>query len=521
MTALLSTVAAAVAAGPPAAAAAAWTGTWAASPQRGDTAFNRQTIRQVVRTSIGGTSARIQLSNAFGTQPVTFDDVHLARRTSDSGVDLSTDRVVTFGGQRSVTVPAGSLAVSDAIGFTVPAQSDIVVSVYLPQPTGPATYHQTSTQTNYIASGDVSGNASLSGAQQAGSYYFLANVDVQNASSQGAVVTLGASITDGVGSSFNANRRWPNRLASRIIDSGRVAGVLNQGISGNKLLADGAGQSAPNRFDRDVLNQPDVRWVIFSDDPINDLGSSSPPPQASRLIDAAKQLIDRAHQRNIKFICSTLTPFRGSGGWSQAAEDQRVAYNNFVRGAGSGCDAVLDQDAATRDPANPTMFLPAYDTGDHLHPNEAGLQAIANAVDLSWFGAPVTPVSSVVSLRSRANNLYVTAPNGSPLIASKSSAGASEQFERVDLGNGNIALKARSNGQFVAAENAGAQALIANRASAGSWETFQLINNPDGTVSLKAQVNGKYVCADGAGSQPLIANRTAIGPWESFDLVRS
>jgi lysophospholipase L1-like esterase len=294
--------------------------------------------------------------------------------------------------------------------------------------------------------------------------------------------------------------------------------VLNQGISGNKLLADGAGQSASNRFERDVLSQPGVKWVIFSDDPINDLGVASPPP-ASQLIDAAKQLISRAHQRNIKFICSTLTPFRGSGGWSQAAEDQRAAYNAFVRGAGSGCDAVLDQDAATRDPANQTMFLPAYDTGDHLHPNEAGLQAIANAVDLNWFGAPGTPVSLVISLRSKANGNYVTAANGAPLIANATSVGAGQQFERVDLGNGNVALKAKVNNLYVTAENAGAQALIANRTAAGSWETFQLIANPDGSTTLRAQINGKYVCAESAGAQPLIANRTAIGPWEQFDII--
>jgi lysophospholipase L1-like esterase len=505
-------------AGSEADAATAWTGTWAVSPQTGSNTFNQQTVRQIVHTSISGTSVRVQLSNAFGNKPVVIDNVHVARRTSDSGVDLSTDRVLTFGGQPTVTIPVGSLAISDSVALAVPAQSDLAVSIYLPQSTGPATYHQTGNQTNYVVSGNASGNATLSGAQQVGSYYFLANVDVQNASSPGAVVTLGASITDGVGSSSNTNRRWPNRLASRLIDSGRSVGVLNQGISGNKLLADGAGQSASNRFERDVLSQPGVKWVIFSDDPINDLGVASPPP-ASQLIDAAKQLISRAHQRNIKFICSTLTPFRGSGGWSQAAEDQRAAYNAFVRGAGSGCDAVLDQDAATRDPANQTMFLPAYDTGDHLHPNEAGLQAIANAVDLNWFGAPGTPVSSVISLRSKANGSYVTAANGAPLIANATSVGAGQQFERVDLGNGNVALKAKVNNLYVTAENAGAQALIANRSAAGSWETFQLIANPDGSTTLRAQINGKYVCAESAGAQPLIANRTAIGPWEQFDVV--
>jgi lysophospholipase L1-like esterase len=518
LAAVLATAMTGMTAGSAAEAAIAWTGTWAVSPQAGSTSFNQQTVRQVVHTSISGTSVRVQLSNAFGQQPVIIDNVHVARRTSDSGIDLGTDRVMTFGGQRTVTIPVGSLAISDPVDLVVPAQSDLAVSIYLPQPTGPATYHQTSSQTNYVTSGNASANATLPGAQQVGSYYFLANLDVQNASAPGAVATLGASITDGVGSSSNTNRRWPNRLASRLADSGRAVGVLNQGISGNKLLADGAGQSAPNRFERDVLAQPGVKWVIFSDDPINDLGVAS-PPAASQLIDAAKQLISRAHQRNITFICSTLTPFRGSGGWSQAAENQRVAYNAFVRGAGSGCDAVLDQDAATRDPANPTMFLPAYDTGDHLHPNEAGLQAIANAVNLTWFGAPGTPVSSVVSLRSKANSRYVTAANGAPLIATGTSVGPGQQFERVDLGNGNVALKAKINNMYVSAEDAGAQSLIANRATAGSWETFQLIGNPDGSTSLRAQVNGKYVCAEGGGAQPLIANRTAIGPWEQFEVV--
>jgi lysophospholipase L1-like esterase len=499
-------------------AAIAWTGTWAVSPQSGSTSFNQQTVRQIVHTSISGTTVRLQFSNAFGNQPVVIDNVHLARRTSDSGIDLSTDRVVTFGGQRTVTLPVGSLAASDSVDLVVPAQSDLAVSIYLPQPTGPATYHQVSSQTNYVAAGNVSANATLPGAQQVGSYYLLTNLDVQNAAAPGAVVTLGASITDGVGSSSNTNRRWPNRLATRLQDSGRTVGVLNQGISGNKLLADGAGQSASNRFERDVLSQPGVKWVIFSDDPINDLGVAS-PPAAQQLIAAAQQLISRAHERNVAFICSTLTPFRGSGGWSQAAENQRAAYNAFVRGANSGCDGVLDQDAATRDPANPTMFLPAYDTGDHLHPNEAGLQAIANAVNLSWFGAPGTPIPAVVSLRSKANGRYVTAANGAPLIANSTSAGPGQQFERVDLGNGNIALKAKINNLYVSAENAGAESLIANRTAAGSWETFQLVGNPDGSTSLRAQVNGRYVCAENGGAQPLIANRGAIGLWEQFDLV--
>jgi lysophospholipase L1-like esterase len=366
-----------------------WTGTWSVSPQSSGTTFNGQTLRQIVHTSIAGTAARIQLSNAFGNQSITIKDVHVAQRSSGSSISTSTDRTVTFGGQSQVTIPAGGLAVSDSIAFAVNALSDVAVSFHLPQFTGPATFHQQGTQTNYIASGDVSGSATLSGAQTTGSYFFLVNLDVQNASSNGAVVTLGASITDGFASSQDANRRWPNDLAVRLVNAGVVVGVLNQGINGNRLLADGGGQSALNRFDRDVLAQPGVRWVIFSDDPINDLGSGN-PPTGDQLISGITQLISRAHQAGIKFLCSTLTPFQGAGGWTPQGETARGQINTFVRSSSSGCDDVVDQDVATHDPANPTRFLPAFDSGDHLHPNEAGLQAIANAVNLGFFG-PAAP----------------------------------------------------------------------------------------------------------------------------------
>ncbi|WP_333767037.1 GDSL-type esterase/lipase family protein [Streptomyces sp. IBSBF 2435] len=505
-----------------AAAADGWTGTWSVSPQSGGPSYNQQTLRQIVHTGIGGSAARLRISNAFGSAPLTVADVHVAQRTSGSSVNTGTDRAVAFGGQTSVTVPAGGSAVSDSVAFTVPALSDVAVSLYLPQSTGSATYHQQGTQTNYLAGGDVSAAATLNGASTSGSYSFLTNLDVQNPAAQGAVVTLGASITDGVASAQDSNRRWPNDLARRLADSGRTVGVLNQGISGNKLLSDGAGQSALTRFDRDVVGQPGVRWVVLSDDPINDLGSGS-PPSGAQLITGIQQLISRTHQAGLSFLCSTLTPFQGSGGWTQAGENSRAAINAFVRGTGSGCDGLLDQDTATHDPANPTRYLPAYDAGDHLHPNEAGLQAIADAVNLSYFGPPGQPATGWIALRAHANGKFVTAPNGggSALIASADSAGTAAQFDELNQGNGLIALRAHANGLIVTAENAGAAPLIANRTAAGSWETFQLIQNPDHSVSLKAQVNGKYVTAENAGAASLIANRDAIGPWEEFDLATS
>jgi lysophospholipase L1-like esterase len=363
-----------------------WTGTWSVSPQAGGASFNQQTLRQIVHTSVGGTAARVEISNAFGSAPLAIADVHVAQRSSGSTINKGTDRAVTFGGQATTTIAAGGLAVSDPIAFTVPALSDVAISMFLPRSTGASTFHQQGNASNYVAGGDVSGNTTLSGAQANGSYYFLADLDVQNSASPGAVVTLGASITDGVASGTDDNRRWPNDLAARLAAAGRPIGVLNQGISGNRLLVDGAGPSALNRFDRDVLAQAGAKWVIFSDDPINDLGSTSPPPSADQLIAGAKQLVSRAHQRGLKFLCSTLTPYQGAGYWTQQGENAREAFNAFVRGQGSGCDGVVDQDAATHDPANPTRYLPAYDAGDHLHPNEAGLQAIANAVNLNLFG---------------------------------------------------------------------------------------------------------------------------------------
>jgi len=350
----------------------------------GDT-FNQKTLRQIVHTSIAGSDARVTLSNALGSQAIHVSDVHIAKRSSGSSVDASSDRPLTFGGQTSVTIAQGAAATSDSVSFPIAALSDIAVSFYLPEGTGPATCHQTGLQTNYAADGDVSGNATLNSPENKGSYYFLASLDVKNSAALGAVVTLGASITDGVAAGGDSNKRWPNDLAARLNAAGLTVGVLNEGISGNTLLHDGAGQSPMNRFQRDVLDQSGVKWLIFSDDPINDLGAGNNRPSGEALIDGLKQLLMKAHQGGLKYLCSTLTPFEGSGGWSSDGEIARGKINAFVRSADSGCDGIVDQDTATHDPSQPTKYLPAYDAGDHLHPNEKGLQAIADSVDLKLF----------------------------------------------------------------------------------------------------------------------------------------
>jgi lysophospholipase L1-like esterase len=520
----LAGIAHTAAASPVALAAAAnptsgyWTGSWAAAPQSGGTAFSKQTIRQIVHTSISGTVARIQLSNAFGTVPLTVSDVHIAQAGSGSAIVSGTDHTVTFGGSSSVTIPAGGTGISDSVNFAVPALSNVAISFYLPDATGASTYHSTALQTSYIAAGDVSGAASLSSPTSTTNNYFLSSLDVQNSKSQGAVVALGASITDGVGTTTNGNDRWTNVLASRLNAAGDTIGVLNEGISGNRLLADGSGQSALNRFDRDVLGQPGVRWVIFSDDPINDLGSSSPQPTSAQLITGLKQLINLAHGNGIKFICSTLTPYQGASYWNSSGETAREAYNSFVRSSGSGCDGVIDQDTATHNPSAPTEYLPAYDSGDHLHPNNAGDQAIANAISLNLFTQPNVPV---ISLRAESDNDIVTADNAgaSPLIANRTAVGVWEQFDEISEGTGYIALRAHANGLLVEAASAGASPLIANSTVVGAYQTFQLINNADGTVSLKSNANGKYVTAASTTSS-LIANGASIGTAQKFTLIK-
>jgi lysophospholipase L1-like esterase len=495
-----------------------WTGTWAAAPQSGGSSFSKQTIRQIVHTSISGSDARIELSNVFGAAALSVSDLHLAQAGSGSAIVSGTDHAVTFAGSSSVTIPAGGTAISDTVNAAIPASGNIAISFYLPASTGASTYHSTALQTSYIASGDVSGAASLSSPASTTNNYFLTGLDVQNSASKGAVVALGASITDGVGTSTNGNDRWTNVLASRLNAAGDTIGVLNEGISGNKLLLDGSGQSALHRFDRDVLGQPGVRWVIFSDDPINDLGSTSPQPTSTQLINGVKQLISAAHLNGIKFLCSTLTPYQGASYWNSTGETAREAYNAFVRGSGSGCDGVVDQDTATHDPSKPTWYLPAYDSGDHLHPNNAGDQAIGNAVNLGLFSQPNLPI---VSLRAHSDNDYVTADaaGASPLIANRTAIGVWEQFDEISEGTGLIALRAHANGLLVTAAGAGASPLIARSTVVGVWETFQLIHNSDGTVSLKADANSQYVTAANSTSA-LIANGASIGTAQKFDLIQ-
>ncbi|GID32201.1 GDSL-type esterase/lipase family protein [Paractinoplanes brasiliensis] len=335
----------------------------------------------MIRASVGGDAVRIKLSNEYTREPLTVSTVHLARHVGAGAVDPSTNGRVTFGGNDSVTVEAGGTVVSDPIAFRLPAGGDLAVSAYVPRRIGSVTQHGSANRDNYAAPGNQSTKDSLSGVRSFYNYSFLAGVDVRNPAAEGAVVALGASITDGYDSTWNENRGWPDLLARRLAGGGRPVGVLNAGISGNSLLNDGVGPSGLNRLDRDGLTPAGVRWVIVADLGLNDLGGAD-AGTGDRLIAGLRQLIERSHSARVKVVCTTLPPYGGSESFSSVGEAGRQAFNEFVRSGGSGCDAAVDFDAAVRDPTAPARWDARYDQGDHLHPNNAGMEALTTAIGL-------------------------------------------------------------------------------------------------------------------------------------------
>jgi lysophospholipase L1-like esterase len=362
-----------------------------ANPQvQGAAGFNNQTARMIARTSIGGQRLRIKVENAFGTNPVAIGAAHIALRAKDSEVVAGSDRAITFNGNPGCILSPGVVRVSDPVDLKVPALTDLAVSLYFPEETGPPTNHGTGLHTTYISrEGDSTGQPAMAGAATSLSYYYLAAIDVEAPADAWALVTFGDSITDGTASTPNSNRSWPALLAARLAKNNRTGtiGVANMGISGNRVLYDGTGASALARFDRDVLSQSGVKWVMLLEG-INDIGRVGTPtleaPTAEDLIAAYRQFIDMAHTHGIKAIGCTLTPYVGAVYAREAGEAVRKAVNAFIRTSGA-FDAVVDFDAATRDSADPTRIRAAFDPGDHLHPNDAGYQAMADAVDLTIF----------------------------------------------------------------------------------------------------------------------------------------
>jgi len=352
--------------------------------------FTNQTLRQIVHVSIGGERVRVVLSNAFGTVPLVVGAAHVALRVKDAAIDPKSDRALTFGGSPSATIAAGAVVVSDAVSLAVPTFADLAIDAYLPGDTAaspsPLTTHAGAQQTNYIsADGNHTGEADLPVMTTTQAWFFLARVEVAAPEQVGAIVAFGDSITDGTRSTPNTNNRWPDQLAKRLAASNTKMGVLNEGIAGNRVLCDGAGVSALARFDRDVLVQPGATHVVVLES-INDIGigRNNPSPSAADLIAAHHQLIDRAHSRGLKIFGATLTPFEGAAYATPEGEAKRQAVNDWIR-TSKAYDGVIDFDAAVRDPASPAKIQQRFNPGDNLHMNDAGYQAMADAINLGLF----------------------------------------------------------------------------------------------------------------------------------------
>jgi lysophospholipase L1-like esterase len=373
-----------------------WVGTWSASPQQvaGAIQINGQTVRQIVHTSLGGARLRVRLSNAYGTSPLVIGTARVAVSAGGSSIVRRSDRTLEFNGSPSITIPAGALAVSDAVTLDVPAVGDIAVSLYLPANVDAATQHVEGLQTNYISPpGDFTAALTVAGTMTT-SFYFLTGIDVRATENARAVVTLGDSLTDGFRSTPDTNQRWPNLLAERLQAhwSGSRVAVLNAAVSGNRILHDLVGTSAAARLDRDVLVQTGAKYLVVlqgnADILIPDLiGRPEENVTAEQIIQGHRQIINRAHAMGLRVYGGVLNPAEGypfPGFWTPAMEEKRQAVNRWIR-TSHAYDAVIDFDRVLRDPTHPTRLLPAYDSGDHVHPNDFGYSVMADAIDLSLF----------------------------------------------------------------------------------------------------------------------------------------
>jgi lysophospholipase L1-like esterase len=354
-------------------------------------AFEDQTARMIVRVSLGGHRLRVELSNTLGARPLEVGAAHIGVHNGGGTIADGTDRVLTFGGQPSFTIPPGVLALSDPVDMEVAPLSDLAVSLYLPRDTGPPTAHLLGLHTAYVSKGNATGSRSMPDSSRMFAYVWLSSVAVVAPANAFAVVALGDSITDGYATTRDTDRAWPTLLAKRLRENKATAhvAVINQGITGNQVLRDGAGLSALARFDRDVLSRPGVRWVILLEG-INDInirGRVDGPNAltSDELIWGYRQIIARVHAHGMKVMGATIMPEEGVPTASERGEQIRQTVNRWIRARGN-FDAVVDFDAVVRDPQRPARLRQEFNPGDHIHPNDAGNQAMADAFDLSLFG---------------------------------------------------------------------------------------------------------------------------------------
>ena len=372
-----------------------WAATWGAAPQLTEPknlppapGLSDSTLRQIVHVSMGGTQLRVRFSNAFGSSPVEITAAAVATAGDRGAIHPDSSQSLSFGGRPAVTIAPGALAVSDPVGFELAPLADLAVTMHFGQVSRDVTGHPGARCTSYLQKGDFVSAATLPAPAPIEHWYILSGVEVGAEHPQGVLAILGDSITDGRGSTTDRNRRWPDDLARRLQADPRTAriGVLNQGIGGNRLLHDGLGPSALARLDRDVLEQSDVRWLIVLEG-VNDIGTGPADDQGaivSAVIGAYEQIIRKAHDHHIRIYGATITPFGKSFYSSPAREAARQTINHWIRTSGQ-FDAVIDFDAAVRDPADPTCLEASLDCGDHLHLSDKGYEVLAGAVDLDLF----------------------------------------------------------------------------------------------------------------------------------------
>ena len=369
-----------------------WVGTWGASQQLTEPrnlppppGLTSNTLRQVVHVSVGGKRLRVRFSNVFGTNPVTMSSVRVASSNGRSVINTNSDQVLRFQGKSSVTIPTGESVLSDTFDFDLAPLSDLALTIHFDGASGYVTGHPGSRSTSYLQAGDAVSTADLSTATRTQHWYILSGIDVEAEHSSATIVALGDSITDGRGSGTDKNDRWPDNLARRLQadrDTANIA-VLNGGIGGNCVLRGGLGPTALSRFERDVLSQSGVRWLVILEG-VNDIGNSRDSSVATNLIEAYEKMIGQAQAHHIRVYGATILPFGKSAYNSPAHEAARTMVNDWIRNSGR-FDAVIDFDAALRDPQNPSRLLPAADSSDHLHPNEKGYKMMADAIELKLF----------------------------------------------------------------------------------------------------------------------------------------
>lgn len=400
-----------------------WVGTWSTAQQLVEPGNNppspglsNNTLRQIVRVSIGGDSLRIRFSNEFSTSPVTLNSVTVALSKGNGVIDPSSERKIYFGGKTDVIMSRNSAVTSDPFQFNLPPRTDIAITIYFGNTSPDVTGHPGSRTTSYILPGNEISKVDFSNAVKTDHWYVINTIDVLASDSAAAVAIIGNSITDGRGSGTNKQNRWPDELARRLHENlaTQQVAVLNQGIGGNCVLRNCLGPSAISRLNRDVIKQSGVKWLIIFEG-INDIGQAWGTQGAAKvaqdLIAAYSQMIDSARANGIIVYGATLMPFGGSSYDSPDRQNAWRTVNDWIRNSGR-FDAVIDLEKTLRDPANPSRMLPIADTGDHLHPNETGHRMIAESVDLALFGDKISDVKNEKSDNVKGNfSLLQNYPN--------------------------------------------------------------------------------------------------------------